>query len=294
MEEERSWSGERLETFIYNETTFEHLHRYAYAIDLVKNKSVLDIASGEGYGSSLMADTATEVVGVDISAETIGLAKSKYLKPNLSFLTGSADKIPCSDNSFDVVVSFETIEHHDRHGEMMMEIKRVLKTGGLLLISSPDKLNYTDRPGYHNPHHVKELYRDEFSALLTSHFKFVKLMAQTSIIGSVILPESIESNNQISIFSGNFDLLKQIAVDAPYCLAIASDYDLPVASISLFKGSDVLEERIRRVESSLYTSISNEIAQRTIASVHNTFSYRLGHFLLTPPRLLKNLFTRFK
>ncbi|MGB7416076.1 MAG: class I SAM-dependent methyltransferase, partial [Thermosynechococcaceae cyanobacterium] len=126
------WKGERLETHIYNEVAVEHLHRYAITMELVKGKKVLDLASGEGYGSSLMAQVASHVTGVDISQEALDHARKKYLKSNLLFLQGSADNIPVESNTIDIVVSFETIEHHDKHEEMLLEIKRILKSDGLL------------------------------------------------------------------------------------------------------------------------------------------------------------------
>src|SRR5687767_13069224 len=117
--------GERLETENFNENTSEHLHRYALASFLSENKVVLDIACGEGYGSNLIARKAKQVVGVDIDVATIGLAQKKYIVPNLEFKVGSAAEIPCNDKFFDMVFSFETLEHHDKHTEMMQEIKRV-------------------------------------------------------------------------------------------------------------------------------------------------------------------------
>ena len=111
----KKWSGERLETFVYGEFVSEHLHRYCLANLYVTDKVVLDIASGEGYGSNLLSSSAKEVIGVDIDQEAVENAKQKYKKSNLNFKTGSADKIPVADNSIDVLVSFETIEHHDKH-----------------------------------------------------------------------------------------------------------------------------------------------------------------------------------
>jgi 2-polyprenyl-3-methyl-5-hydroxy-6-metoxy-1,4-benzoquinol methylase len=63
------------------------------------------------------------------------------------------------------VVSFETLEHHDKHDEMFLEIKRILRPGGLLLMSTPEKLFYTDLPNVQNEFHVKELYLEEFRDL---------------------------------------------------------------------------------------------------------------------------------
>ena len=127
----------------------------------MKGKIVLDIASGEGYGSNLISYYAEKVYGVDISESAIENAKLKYTRSNIEFLKGSTSNIPMPNNSVDVILSFETIEHHDEHHQMMQEFKRVLKTDGVLILSSPDKLNYSDKTGHNNPYHIKELYKDE-------------------------------------------------------------------------------------------------------------------------------------
>jgi 2-polyprenyl-3-methyl-5-hydroxy-6-metoxy-1,4-benzoquinol methylase len=90
------------------------------------------------------------------------------------------------DGTVDLVVSFETIEHHDEHEQMLAEIKRVLKPNGMVIVSSPDKAIYTDKPDYHNRFHIKELYREEFEALFRTRFKNVvslgqKVMAFSSV-----------------------------------------------------------------------------------------------------------------
>ena len=108
MEEHFEWTGERLTTSKTNEIAIHHLHRYAIAIDLAKGKDVLDIASGEGYGSNLLANTAKSVTGVDISESVIEFAKKKYTRNNLSFKVGSTSNIPLENDSVDLLVSFET------------------------------------------------------------------------------------------------------------------------------------------------------------------------------------------
>ncbi len=170
IKKELSWTGERYIPEVQGEIELEHTHRYLLAKKISENKRVLDIASGEGYGSALLAEVATSVIGVDISAEAIDHASKKYTSKNLRFILGSCTNIPLDDNSIDVVVSFETIEHHDKHHEMMREIKRVLTPNGILFISSPDKLEYSDKFNYKNPFHIKELYRNEFEDLLKKYF----------------------------------------------------------------------------------------------------------------------------
>ncbi len=80
------WTGERLVTTLQNETKFEHLHRYALAQSFSKAKAVLDIASGEGYGSNLLAAVAASVTGVDIDPDATAAASRKYVRPNLRYL----------------------------------------------------------------------------------------------------------------------------------------------------------------------------------------------------------------
>ena len=159
------WTGERYVPEIGGPIELEHLHRYMLAASLVRGKRVLDIASGEGYGSDLLALSARSVFGVDISEEAVAHAGSRYRRPNLEYRVGSAADIPIADASVDAVVSFETIEHHDQHEKMLAEIKRVLAPGGLLVMSSPNRHYYSVVPNYSNPYHVKELFTEELDRL---------------------------------------------------------------------------------------------------------------------------------
>ena len=88
MSKQAEWTGERMETFVLNELTIEHLHRYALAFEFADGKKVLDIACGEGYGSNLLATKASHVSGMDIDKATIEKAKAKYDKDIAVFLWG--------------------------------------------------------------------------------------------------------------------------------------------------------------------------------------------------------------
>lgn len=165
----------------------EHLHRYAWCLPLVEGKDVLDVASGEGYGSAMLAGRARSVRGVDISHEAIAHAGERYAGvANLQYLQGSATAIPLPDDSVDVVVSFETIEHLYEQEEMMSEIRRVLRPDGVMIMSSPNKQVYSDRAGYHNEYHVKELYLAEFLALVSGHFPASRLCGHGMSVCSTI------------------------------------------------------------------------------------------------------------
>ena len=144
MPADLEFTGERYMPSIGGNILLEHMHRYHLAKRYVSGKTVLDIASGEGFGSSVLAQSAERVIGVDISPQTVAHAAATYPRVNLTFEVGSASAIPLRDQSVDVVVSFETIEHVAEHEQMMSEIRRVLKPGGTLIISTPEKANYSD------------------------------------------------------------------------------------------------------------------------------------------------------
>jgi len=134
----------------------------------------------------LLAKKAASVVGVDVSKTAIKHANKNYQQANLNFVTANVLNMDFEDNSFDLVVSFETLEHLVEHDELMREFKRVLKPDGVLLISTPDKKEYSDKTGFDNEYHLKELYQDEFSDLLNQSFKHShwygqKLMFTSSI-----------------------------------------------------------------------------------------------------------------
>src|SRR5436305_15018539 len=100
------WTGERVVPTCGSQLLYEHLHRYAVAATLAPGKRILDIASGEGYGSNLLAATATQVIGIDIAPEVIRHARQAYPKENLTFLEGSCLDIPLENHTIDLVVSF--------------------------------------------------------------------------------------------------------------------------------------------------------------------------------------------
>jgi O-antigen biosynthesis protein len=226
-------------------------------------KEVLDIACGEGYGSALLRQVATRVTGVDIAPAAVEHAAAKYRRPHLDFRQGSCDAIPLPDGSVDVVVSFETLEHHDRHVEMIREIHRVLRPGGLVLISTPDTVNYSEKPGYRNPFHVKELTRDEFRDLLMHSFRHVSLALQRIAHGSLVVPENGGASG-LGLLGGSFDGVEPHAVEPVYLIAWASDSPLPPLAASFFDGEAVL--------------------RRQFDAVLSSASYRLGHRLLEPVR----------
>src|SRR5262249_41172258 len=145
-----NFTGERFAPEVRGAIWYEHWHRYCIAQPLATGLSVLDAACGEGYGSFLLAQTAREVVGIDIAAEAIAHAQSRYAAPNLRYVEGSCTALPLADASVDLVISFETIEHLQQQSEMLAEFRRVLTPGGVLVISSPNPSVYSEKLGARN------------------------------------------------------------------------------------------------------------------------------------------------
>jgi ubiquinone/menaquinone biosynthesis C-methylase UbiE len=243
-------TGERLDNFQMNETILEHLHRYALTLELITDKDILDIASGEGYGSNLMAKKAKSVVGVDLSAEAVSAAKTKYQRPNLNFKIGDATQLDFENGSFDVVVSFETIEHHDQHEKMLSEIKRILKPDGILIISTPDKLRYTDIPKYNNPFHIKELYAEEFKSLIAQYFDHHVFIGQRFDYCSFLFSEDVNLIN--GTYSGDTKTVSSIDDWGPvYWIAIASATALPQLNINAFyPGNFIIDLKLEALKKS--------------------------------------------
>ena len=168
-----AFTGERFVPSCSGEIAYEHWHRYAFARRFAVGKRVLDAACGEGYGTALLGAVAASVVGIDIDIATIDHARVTYGEDiRIRFVAASCSGLPLPSASFDVVVSFETIEHlrAAEQPDMLSEFARVLAPDGVLVISSPNRRLYSDARDYVNPFHLQELYRDDLARLLGARF----------------------------------------------------------------------------------------------------------------------------
>jgi len=159
----------------------QHIGRYIFAGGFVKDKVVLDVACGTGYGTRhLLTRGAKRVVGIDISVDAINYARKKYSNgEGLDFVHADAANLPFPVLTFDIIVSFETIEHLEDQGKFLAECKRALKSGGLFISSTPNKKissPYSEKPI--NPFHIRELYPEEFRHLLRQCFANITLYGQ--------------------------------------------------------------------------------------------------------------------
>jgi len=274
-----NWTGERLLPEIDTLFgTFEHLHRYAIALEICKGKDVLDLACGEGYGSNLLSRVSKSTVGVDVSSEVIAHAHSKYIKENLSFCLGSATKIPLGDKSIDVVVSYETLEHFVEHEHFMIEVKRVLRPEGILILSTPDRDLYHNRDP-NNIYHLRELDTEELKNLVSNSFANNMLFKQRMFIGSVINDDD-GINGFYRFFDGGFsDINNRLNChdffNTPFFnIIVASNAPFELPSISLFSAYNAYEAEKKEIISRLayYKSINDRLKRH--------WSYKLYSFLV--------------
>lgn len=201
------------------EIRIEHTQRYIFAIEWVNGKIVLDAACGEGYGSNILSGYAKTVIGLDLDDNTIKNAEEKYASDNLSFIQGSIENLPFENNMFDVVVSFETVEHVDDEiqKKFLTEIKRVLKPDGLLIMSTPNKKIYTDLVSGENLFHKKEFYYQEYKDYIKREFLYSLFYEQYP---ELLYMLTNKDNNYL-------DLSKKETEEARYYLSVSSN--VPVA-----------------------------------------------------------------
>jgi GT2 family glycosyltransferase/SAM-dependent methyltransferase len=204
-----------------------------WAARLVAGRRVLDLASGEGFGAAILAESAASVIGVDTDQRTVDHSQLNYGGDKIVFRVGDAQYLNIFEpDSFDAVVAFEMIEHVDDQRRVLSEIDRVLAPGGLLIASTPDRRPYTLATGVHNPFHVHELDREQFRELLSQKFSNVATWGQRTITGSSLSaldPRSGEDPPAQTFFIEREGDTWGVAegVSALYLVAVASNAELP-------------------------------------------------------------------
>lgn len=183
----------------------EHMARYTFASRLARGKRVLDAGCGAGYGSAELAGAAESVVGVDRAPEAIEFARAHYALHNLSFQEASCEALPHAGGSFDLVVAFEVIEHLENWRGFLLEARRVLAPNGQLVVSTPNKLYYTESRGPHgaNPFHVHEFTFEEFRAALADVFPHVSLFLENHVEGFTFQPHETGYTAEVRVDTGD-------------------------------------------------------------------------------------------
>jgi SAM-dependent methyltransferase len=149
-----------------------HVAVYEWIASRCAGLRVVDLASGEGYGSDLLARSASEVIGVDANPEAYEHARLRYRRPNLSYQRGLVEEF---DQQADVVVFLQTIEHIHEPGRLLERLARIAPVA---YISTPNRLTLAP-PGAEksdNPWHLREYDVGEYRALLEQHYGEVEIL----------------------------------------------------------------------------------------------------------------------
>jgi ubiquinone/menaquinone biosynthesis C-methylase UbiE len=196
MSDERFQGANVIEAGMLSPYWGEHTARYSFALPYIKDKKVLDIACGTGYGLAFLKSTAKSVTGVDVDAVAAKQALSEC-DAKARVLLGDGTNLPFVDESFDVVTSFETLEHLHERALFLSELKRVLKPNGLLILSTPNA--YYTKPINGKPtnrFHIFEYRTEELKAELESQFTLQKFVGQT-LDESIAIPPFQDAQNRL-------------------------------------------------------------------------------------------------
>ena len=244
------FTGERLvpgrvEADLYN----EHISRYFFARPMVSGKKVLDLGCGSGYGSQLLAGTAAHVVALDISEEAVGYAHQHFAAPNLHYVVSDAAQISLASGSFDTIICYEVVEHLLDQQALLDEANRLLNDGGMLIISTPNRVFYTDERHHQNPYHTREFNYDEFRGFLSARFGFVELLYQNHIPSLIVG----RGNLPLQIFSDMRCDDSEMEQTSNFFLAVCAkrrEVLPPLESlVYLPSGGNLLREKEQRISS---------------------------------------------
>lgn len=153
-----------------------HLVKYQFVLPFCRSKKVLELGCGSGYGSLYLAENgAKEIVAYDLNHAAINFAKENFARANIEFRQGDAQSLKLGDK-YDVVISFEIIEHLTQPLKLLELVKTSLKKGGVFILSTPNReYNLQDNGRPSNPYHVYEYLPEELKKILLKYFKSVQL-----------------------------------------------------------------------------------------------------------------------
>ncbi len=174
----------------------EHRARYLFAQRFSAGKTVLDVACGAGYGAALLGEKAAAVFGVDLSAEAASHARRHYGSPKVHFAQSNCLTLPFPSGQFHLVTAFEIIEHLEDPEAFLSELQRVLHPAGLLVLSTPNRLYYTEERDEVNPFHVREFSFAELEETLKPLFPHRAILFENHVAGLMVSGPDAEANFQ--------------------------------------------------------------------------------------------------
>jgi SAM-dependent methyltransferase len=198
----------------------DHYGRYAFAAQFVAGKRVLDAACGVGYGSHLLKEAgAAEVIGVDLSGEAIAYAREHYVAPGITFHQANAEEMTGVEGLFDIVVSFETLEHLRNPHRFLHTCRQKVHDDALLLFSIP---NEADHPP-DNPYHLHFFNREHLDALVRDLFPARRILPLYFSLATVICgPSSADETARLHPVQSQLIRVDKIPPEAECYLALCS------------------------------------------------------------------------
>jgi ubiquinone/menaquinone biosynthesis C-methylase UbiE len=158
-----------------------HKRAYEIAGELCSGGVVLDLGCNNGYGSAHLALSAKQVIGADVSSRALAEATSRFRLPQLEFVRFDGFKLPFPDGTFDVVTSFQVIEHIADYESYLSEIHRVLKPSGFAVLTTPNaRMRLYEGQQPWNSFHVREFTAAELDDLLARYFKASRVVGLTA------------------------------------------------------------------------------------------------------------------
>ena len=149
-----------------------HLAVYEWIAERCAGKTVADLACGEGYGSNVLAERATDVIGVDANPDAYEHARRRYQRPNLRF---QRDLVESFDTPRDAIVFLQTIEHVEQPADLL---RGFAATAAVSYVSTPNRLTLAP-PGAEksdNPWHLREYTISEYRELIEPCFSRVEIL----------------------------------------------------------------------------------------------------------------------
>ena len=176
----RSYEGDSADLDPSSPFFLDHVSRYWWAADQLEGRSVIDCACGKGYGSFILASRARSVVGVDMNDHSLALARETFRRSNLEYKKQDVLDLSRLGSLVDAVIAFEVIEHLPAHetDRFLDGIRRTLKPGGQLLLSTPNHDVVTKSGSAVPEFHINNLKSTELRKILRRHFNHVQMLGQ--------------------------------------------------------------------------------------------------------------------
>ncbi len=251
----------------------EHFSRYAFAARYAAGRQVLDAGCGAGYGAAELSLTAANVLGIDASQEAVSYARQHYGTGNLHFLVASASQIPVRAQEFDLITAFELIEHLEEWHAFLCEMRRLLRPGGLFIVSTPNREYYAESRAERgpNPFHQHEFDAPEFVHELRAVFPQVRLFLQNRGEALTFYPARGFTPADARIDGGAGD-----ASTAHFFVGLCSDSEPGAFSSFVFvpKAANVLREREHHI-AALTRQLADAIDQRD--ALHRALEHQKRH-----------------